>query len=382
MKKVITSLLVYWATCIGVTAQTISVASDVEALASGETVSFKLHVAGVSAMTSMHFEVQLPSAFSVNSVDATSEWTAIFSQESGVVSAISTSANAFSGEGDIAMVQVVVPANTTLGEYTVTINNVRINGIDLSTTATFNINVVSVHSIVLNDELTTAPSAANDVNVRVIRTINANEWSTICLPFAMNATQVTTAFGNDVQLADLNEYDYDDVADKITLGFNNVTAIAANHPYIIKVTSKVTEFTVDGVDISPEDDPSVVLDNGKTGSKRVIYSTFTGTYVADFQIPYSGEDASLFLSGNQLWYATAQTKPMRAYRACFWFADFLSDANSAPSRITMSFNDSKTTVIKDGKVVRDNKVYNLSGQQVKNPAKGVYVKDGKKVIIK
>ena len=38
--------------------------------------------------------------------------------------------------------------------------------------------------------------------VRVKRTINANEWSTICLPFAITAEQVKGVFGDDVQLGD------------------------------------------------------------------------------------------------------------------------------------------------------------------------------------
>lgn len=46
------------------------------------------------------------------------------------------------------------------------------------------------------------PEAAEGVNVRVKRTIKANEWSTLVLPFAMTAEQVKSAFGNDVQLAD------------------------------------------------------------------------------------------------------------------------------------------------------------------------------------
>ena len=43
---------------------------------------------------------------------------------------------------------------------------------------------------VLDENYTTVPSAASNVDVRVRRIFKANVWSTICLPFAMSADQV------------------------------------------------------------------------------------------------------------------------------------------------------------------------------------------------
>ena len=43
--------------------------------------------------------------------------------------------------------------------------------------------------LLLDETSTTAPEVATGVDVRVKRTINANEWSTICLPFAMSTAQ-------------------------------------------------------------------------------------------------------------------------------------------------------------------------------------------------
>jgi len=55
--------------------------------------------------------------------------------------------------------------------------------------------------VVLDETSTTAPKASNGaVDVLVKRTIKANEWSTICLPFTMTETQVKTAFGDDVRI--------------------------------------------------------------------------------------------------------------------------------------------------------------------------------------
>ena len=241
--------------------------------------------------------------------------------------------------------------------------------------------------VVLDEASTTAPEAANGVDVRVKRTINANEWSTICLPFAMSATQVKAAFGDDVQLGDFTSYDtVEDTGENVvglTVNFNMVTAMEANHPYVIKVSNAISEFTADNVTIDPEEEPCVEYDNGLTGKKRVVWGSFTGTYVADCVIPYEGDDVSLFLSGNKWWYATAQTKHMKGYRAYFWFTDLLPDVSA--SRIQMAFNDETTNVVelKDGRMEELKSCYNLKGQRVEKPLKkGLYIRNGKKVIIK
>ncbi|MBQ9356843.1 MAG: hypothetical protein IJT98_06105 [Prevotella sp.] len=65
----------------------------------------------------------------------------------------------------------------------------------------FSIKIVDPTRIVLDETSTTKPDNATSVNVRVKRTINANEWSTICLPFDMTEAQVKTAFGDDVKIA-------------------------------------------------------------------------------------------------------------------------------------------------------------------------------------
>ncbi len=254
---------------------------------------------------------------------------------------------------------------------------------DVSFTAEIVKNVVT-----LDENSTTAPEAAKNVNVCVKRTINANEWSTICLPFAMSAEQVTAAFGEDVQLADFIGYETTEEGDEvtgITINFSDVTAIEANHPYIIKVSTAVTEFTADAVNVAPVEGPCVEYDNGLTGKKRKVLESFTGTYVADFDFYHDAEYYPLFLSGNKLYYATENSMHMKAFRAYFDFVDYLSEAEGAESRISMNFFvDDVTTGIADHRreTITDNRYYNLQGQQVDTPKKGLLIKGNKKVVVK
>ena len=223
---------------------------------------------------------------------------------------------------------------------------------------------------------TTIPEAASNVNVRVHRTINANEWSTICLPFAMTEAQTKAAFGDDVQLGDFNDYEYDDAAGTISVKFVNVTAIEANHPYIIKVGEKVTEFTTDGVNINPQE----AIVDFDTSRRHNQPHQMVGTYVANTPLEWG----TLFLNGNQFWYSVGNTT-MKAFRAYFNFIDLLPDfeENYEARRITMTFGHSSgigATLNDKGKMTNDNAVYDLQGRHVVNPGKGVFVKDGKKII--
>ena len=240
---------------------------------------------------------------------------------------------------------------------------------------------------ILDETSPTAPEAATGVDVRVKRTLVAGVWNTICLPFAMTEEQVKAAFGSDVQLGDFNgiESTYDEAEENIIeihVNFNNATAIEANHPYIIKVKDAVNEFTVDGVDIviDEEEDPSVNKDEYVTGkgTKKdpyvYHYNSFVGTYVVDTEVP----EMALFLNNNKFYYSTGATK-MKAFRGYFDFYDVLSEVESAEARISFAVAEDQPTAISNVKREADDKYYNLKGQRVEKPGKGIYIFKGKKV---
>ena len=244
-------------------------------------------------------------------------------------------------------------------------------------------------AVVLDENFGSIPEPATGVDVLVRRTIKANEWSTICLPFAMNEAQVKAAFGNGVELADFTGYDATEDNEGnitgITANFSDVTAIEANHPYIIKVSSAVSEFTVDGVDIDPEDEPCIEYDNGKTGARRIVYSAFRGTYHVDTDVP----EYSLFLMDNLFYYSAGNVR-MKAYRAYFDFYDILTDVEDelGEAKIRMSFNDASGIESIRQRGNSDGAVYDLSGRRLSvSPVstmlpRGMYIINGKKVIIK
>ena len=244
---------------------------------------------------------------------------------------------------------------------------------------------------VLDETSTAAPEAATGVDIRVKRSIKANQWSTICLPFDMSEAQVKEAFGDDVKLADFDgiESTYADedesIVTAIKVKFNTVSSIEANHPYIIKVSAPISEFTVDGVDIVVEEEPSVDKDEYRTGSGTkkdpyvYHYNSFVGSYVCQTAVP----EYCLFLSENIFWYSTGATM-MKGFRGYFDFYDVLSEVEEAGARILVSVDEGETTGIANANVnLNANENYfNLNGQQVTTPKHGVFIKGGKKVVVK
>lgn len=302
-------------------------------------------------------------------------------------------------DGVVMTFAVAVSESMVPGSYTITLKNMEVTNYETQQRASDLRKVeletpISVESnYVFLDEDSTGSIIASDgiVDVRVKRTINANSWSTICLPFAMTAEQVKEAFGEDVELADFTgvETEEDDAENTIgiTVKFQTATEIEANHPYIIKVSEAVDMFTVDGVIIDPAEDLQVDCDEytytykiGKKTYTETVYNSFIGTYVSQTQVP----DKALFISDNKFYYSTGSTV-IKGFRGYFDFYVWLSEVDG-DSEVKMVFNvDGTTTSInemEEGQPSND-KWYDISGRRVVKPAqRGLYIVNSKKVMKK
>ncbi len=299
--------------------------------------------------------------------------------------------------GELISVAIEAASNAQNGTYTAQIFNQLYNDPDKNEVTpddvSFNITIEANDDRIYYSETDTSlPSytAGEKANVTVKRTINAGEWSTICLPFGMTAEQIEDAFPEtNVQLADFigcSEPELDDEEEVMSFSFKfstNVAEIEPNHPYLIKVDKKVESFEVDGVTLTPSDELSIDLDEikWKQGGKWYYdYNSFIGTYEAQTVVP---EDC-LFLNGNNFWYSTGATK-MKAFRGYFYSYNVLGDAykNGANSNVSLSFNDADGILnVKVGDMPTEG-TYDLQGRKVVGSLKrGIYIVDGKKMVIK
>lgn len=234
---------------------------------------------------------------------------------------------------------------------------------------------------ILDETSTTLPTDETAANVLVKRTLKANEWSTIVLPFGMSAAQWKDVFGDDARLMEFTGYDIVEDGDDVVgiyVKFSEVAAGApfeANHPYVLKVSSPLSEFTVDGVEIVVEEEPTVAT--VKRTKKQ--WSELIGTYVANTVL----EDQMLFLSGNKFWYSKGLTK-MMGMRAYFDFYDVLTVVEESSVKAVMDYNDEATAIVDLNAPTADN-VYGVDGVYYGNNVelarlpKGTYIINGKKV---
>ena len=238
------------------------------------------------------------------------------------------------------------------GNYVVTLENdgnTWMTGVSL-TKATPN-------EITLNENDAVAP-AHNFGDVTLTRTFTANVWNTFVVPFDIDNATLTDVFGDDVQVAEAT-------LTETSVAFNTMAtpAITANKPVIIKGVSETGPYNFRGVIIK---NATPTITTGGT--------SFVGTYT-----PQTLADGVYYIASNKLKKATG-TQNIKGYRAYF--------TTSAGTRLTLTLDDEETTAI-DGISTAANlmngEVYNLNGMKMTEGAKlqkGIYVVNGKKVIVK
>lgn len=242
---------------------------------------------------------------------------------------------------------------------------------------TFSITVGNPWITLDENSETLPPTTDEEVEILVKRTIRANQWNTICLPFAMTEAQVKEAFGEDVQLAEFLEYEANDDLTEIAVIFLlSEDGLMANYPYIIKTGKDISEFMVSSTLEPNEEDAYAEFTNGRTGSRKEVYGTFYGTLRAGQGLL----DNHLFLNQGNFWYSTGNNT-IKAFRGYFDFVDILSSKESA-SNVRMIIGGSETAIESLAGVDENNTLYDLQGRKVKTPNGGIYINKGKKIIVK
>lgn len=210
------------------------------------------------------------------------------------------------------------------------------------------------------------------------RTLLKNgDWNTLCLPFGLSAEQIAASplAGATIKELDGTTSNLDNNG-KLTLNFSPVTEIEAGKPYIVK-------WTTTGENISNPVFSDVKIDGSTPTEVNFSGGKFVGNY-APFTIDDGNKDYVLFFStGNKIGYSKTTPRTLKCMRAHLE----MTNPNAARS-IELDFGEGKTTGIdglngelKNGKI-EELKFYDLNGRRVENPTKGIYIVNGKKVVIK
>ena len=233
-----------------------------------------------------------------------------------------------------------------------------------------------------NADNSTTISNANgyvaDVTLAARTLYKDGAWNTICLPFdvTLDSSPLAGATARPLTSASIS-------GSTLTLTFGDaVTTLEAGTPYIIKWESgdNLVSPVFSGVTIDKTDRS---YDNGISGDERV---RFIGTYKST---AFDAEDKSILLMGgaNTLYYPTAGAG-IGAQRAYFKIG---SDGALLARRLTafnIEFGDDETTGIisttNDTNDTNSDAWYSLDGRRLQGQptAKGLYIVNGKKVVIK
>ena len=386
MKKILLSAFALMMMSEVAIAQKVSVA-DVYAMP-GQTVSFSVDFEGKAEYSALTLYANFPTTgFSTTGeYTVNSAWkgaTAVVGDinTEGVATIPFASANGIESTAvnGLVTVEFTVADDVTEGDYDVTLKGTMFqyyegsNGYkEYAPDVTFKVKVSNM--AILDENSTVAPSATvAAVDIKVLRTIKANEWSTICLPFPMSAEKWKSAFGADAEIHKFSSYEKDGDVIKVIFANKLTAAMAACTPYIIKTSRDISEFEVNAkITLTPNNLKTVYSYDDEESGETIDAGYMQGVLQAGSVV---AED-NLFLNSGKFWYSTGKTVS-KGFRANFWFMDKATDE----SRFVISFDDA--TGINSVRVAADSdKVFDLQGRQIEAPAKGVYIKGGKKVVIK
>lgn len=281
-----------------------------------------------------------------------------------------------SGGGTVADPEYVTTISLPLSTATFTMTANKgvkyVSRIELTPLAAPEIETVTLDETSDNISTVISDNADKTVNVTLKRSISKDYLNTVCLPFALSADQVAEVFGEGSVVSD-----YTSVTGTV-MNFTPVTEMVANHPYIVKATETFDTKNISGVTLKTivNDENSVGFKNAE-GSFSAHYvgspSIYTFTSVAGDQL-FLGKDGKLYRPNAK----DAQMKGMRAYFV-------VPGGTSNEAKVNIGGGLSSIDKLMNGEAMTG-KVYNLNGQYVGNTldglAKGLYIMNGKKYVVK
>ena len=201
------------------------------------------------------------------------------------------------------------------------------------------------------------------------------DWNTICLPFIIDDFTGTIFEGATVMSLSSSSF----AVGVLTLDFTPVTSIKAGMPYIVKWDS--------GENIQDPLFENVRVMDGSI-NKKTDCVNFRSTY-CPIQFD-DGDKSILFMGAGSKLYYPAHDAYVNAFRAYFELKDDLiaGDPVSPVKEFVLNF-DGETTTVKsledlDNLRFENEEWYSISGMKLdgKPSVPGIYINNGKKVIIK
>lgn len=214
-----------------------------------------------------------------------------------------------------------------------------------------------------------------NANVTLQRTLSKDYWNTFCVPFALDAEQVTQYFGEGTQLRT-----YEGNCNDNIVYFATVENIEAGKPYIMKPGNAVVQNpTFEGVSM-------VATGLDKNGNPQAVGDASTVQMKGIYnQILLNADKTELFLGDNDLFYYPIDNVDARTIGGLR--AYFIVPQGTDIKKLRANLDGTPTSLGTIFDTEESNApVYNLQGQCVGNSLRalksGIYIQNGKKVVVK
>lgn len=196
-----------------------------------------------------------------------------------------------------------------------------------------------------------------------------NGWNTVCMPFALKTEQMDQLFGSGWTAYYINSF-----SDGI-LNFKKVSsALSTATPYLVYAPN-----TDEVEDVIYFKSASIFSGSIGWGSTNITQTKGDASFIGTFAPMAAGSLTGKYGITNEGKLGKGSSSAtIKGYRA------YISISGEAPSRLSIAINDDTTTDLGFVRLIdKDAKdIYNLQGQKVKKAGKGIYVVNGRKVIIK
>lgn len=220
-------------------------------------------------------------------------------------------------------------------------------------------------------------------------------WNTLTLPFSLSAEKLATTCLAGADIRRFDNASWDSENQKLTINFSdsNEGKIDAGVPYIIRWGTPETAtgeviYNPSFTNVTISDD---LYDNEELDDPDNTYETSDGGLTFEGQIApvqVTANSRSLLLGAKNKLY-----KPVNAYYVYATHAYFTYTPSSGiamAQEIVMDFGDGEqtTTRIENVNVESSTRgidldgIFDLQGRRVENPTKGLYIVNGRKVLIK
>lgn len=191
--------------------------------------------------------------------------------------------------------------------------------------------------------------------VKISRTLTENKWATAIYPFEVSGVE---------SIAVLSSYDNANNA----VGFSSADYSEANKPFLMKSSA-----TMNNIELK---DVVVEAAIAKNDVKEPL--SFIGVY-KETEVGRGENVKNFVLKDNTIYRVGDNAATINPYRAYFQV-----DQPGEEARLKFFINGQQTTDIEGVKAEKslNGVIYNLNGQRVEKANKGLYISNGKKVVLK